>query len=62
MFILNAVIVEDRKLRSLELSISNDSGTESFELSFHGVGPFFRVGPVNTGPLTNGRNTIVLTA
>jgi hypothetical protein len=62
LFILEAVIIEDRQLRSLRLSISNARGTASFAVPFQGVAPVFGVGPVNTGPLAEGRNTIALTA
>jgi hypothetical protein len=58
MFILEAEIQEDRKLRLVSISIENDEGTQLFELSFSGVGPVYRVGPTFTGFLADGMNTI----
>jgi hypothetical protein len=62
LFILEAEIVEDRQLRSVTLSLVNDGGSESLPISFSGVGPTFRIGPVRTGPLSQGSNAILLTA
>ncbi len=61
MFILEAEIQEDRKLRLVSISIENDEGTQLFELSFSGVGPVYRAGGF-TGFLADGMNTIVLNA
>ncbi len=60
-FILAVEVVEDRKLRSASLTISNSAGTNTFALSF-GDGPVHTIGPFNTGPLTAGENTIIFTA
>ena len=62
MFILEAEIQEERKLRLVSISIENDEGIQLFELSFSGVGPDYRVGPTFTGFLADEINTIVLSA
>jgi hypothetical protein len=62
LFILEAEVQEDRKLRSVTMSIDNDAGTQSFELSFFGVGPLYRIGPFWTGPIAEGTNSVELSA
>lgn len=61
-FLLKANITEDRKLRSLRVSISNARGQQDFAASFFGAAPTYRIGPVWSGTLAEGNNIVRLRA
>jgi hypothetical protein len=60
-FILEANIKETRKLKRASITIEN-TATETFELSFFGSPPNYRIGPLWVGSLSPGSNNIRLTA
>ena len=62
--LLEAQITQFHTLREVRLSVSNDSGSATFPISFSGSKPYYRVNPMQV-PVENlvlGPNTLTLTA